>query len=321
MTRRDLLESSLIGSIALNAPAQGASDANSEEVDPVTKWTTIAAYGFRRYPNHERDRWAGPDIVYGRADNIELKLHVFTAGIKPDMRPTLMYIHGGGWVHLMKEDRILYLLPYLAQGMNTVNVDYRLAYQSRAPGAVEDCRTALHWVHQNAEEYGFDLSKLVVAGESAGGHLALMTGMLTADAGFDNVCAWSVGNRPVTVAAIVNFFGPTDMTSFVEGPHTAAFALEWFGSMPGRAELAKRISPLNYVRLGLPPIITIHGEADHSVPFEQALRLHDALEKVGVPHQLVRVPGAQHGCENWTPAQQLHAQTAIFKFLRDHKVL
>ena len=48
--------------------------------------------------------------------------------------------------------------------MNTVNVEYRLAPESLAPAAVEDCRCALHWVYQNAEKYGFDTTKLVVSG-------------------------------------------------------------------------------------------------------------------------------------------------------------
>ena len=63
--------------------------------------------------------------------------------------------------------------------MNVVNVEYRLASVSLAPAAVEDCRCALHWVYDHAPEYGFDISKLVVEGHSAGGHLSLMTGMLT----------------------------------------------------------------------------------------------------------------------------------------------
>jgi acetyl esterase/lipase len=321
MIRRDFLERSLIGGMALNADGEAYAAASVEEPDAVTKWTTLAAYGFRRYPNHEHDRWAGPDIIYGRADNIDLTLHVFTAGAKPETRPTLIYIHGGGWVHLMKEDRILYLLPYLAQGMNAVNVDYRLAHQSRAPAAVEDCRTALQWVHKNADEYGFDRDRIVVAGESAGGHLALMTGMLTPEAGFDNPCAWSIGELPLRVAAIVDVFGPTDLTYYLQPPHTMPWALEWFGSNPERMEVARRISPLTYVRSGLPPTITIHGEADRSVPYEQSVRLHDALDRVGVPHRLVGVPDAPHGWENWSPDQRLQAQMAILNFLREHKVL
>jgi acetyl esterase/lipase len=73
-------------------------------------------------------------------------------------------------------------------GMNVVNVEYRLASIALAPAAVEDCRCALRWVIQHAKEYGIDANRIVVSGESSGGHLALMTGMLPASAGLDRQC-------------------------------------------------------------------------------------------------------------------------------------
>src|SRR5207253_767399 len=222
--------------------------AYAQELDPVTAWATHAAYELRFFPDHERSPLAGSGIVYGRASNIDLKLDVITPGPETVVRPTLIYIHGGGWVHLAREDRLLWLLPYWAQGMNTVNVDYRLANQALAPAAVEDCRCALRWVYRHAKEYGFDTSKLVVAGESAGGHLALMTGMLDSSAGFDNSCIWSAGHDPIKVAAIVNFFGFTDLVDVLDGPNRRAFAEEWFGSLPNCMDLAKKLTNLTYIR-------------------------------------------------------------------------
>ena len=83
---------------------------------------------------------------------------------------------------------MLRALPYLEMGFAVVNVTYRLARVSEAPAAVEDCRCALRWVIQNAKEYGLDVNRLVVTGYSAGGHLALTTGMLPASAGLDRQC-------------------------------------------------------------------------------------------------------------------------------------
>ena len=87
-----------------------------------------------------------------------------------------------------KESTLLYGLPYMAHGMNFINVEYRMAPESLAPAAVEDCRCALHWAYDHAQDYGIDTSKIVVSGHSAGGHLALMTGLLTPKDGFDNSC-------------------------------------------------------------------------------------------------------------------------------------
>ena len=71
--------------------------------------------------------------------------------------------------------------------------------------------------------------------------------------------------------------------------------MSWIGSATNREEIAKRVSPLTYVRPGLPPVLTIQGDADPVVPYSHSLRLNDALEKAGVPHQLITVPGGKHG--------------------------
>ena len=61
--------------------------------------------------------------------------------------------------------------------------------------------------------------------------------------------------------------------------------------MSNAEQLAKQVSPVNYVRAGLPPIITIHGELDDVAPYSHAVRLHSLLDKAGVPNQLVTIRG------------------------------
>jgi acetyl esterase/lipase len=297
-----------------------ASVMHAQELDPVTKWATIAQYEFPLSTN----------ISYQRANNVELKLDVITAGPRSVPRPTLIYFHGGGWLEGSKDGALFYMLPYLARGMNAVNVEYRMAPESLAPAAVEDARCALHWVYDHAQEYGFDTSRLVVSGHSAGGHLALMTGMLTPSAGFDNECRrltqdWR-GNtiEDVKVAAIINFFGPTDVPKLLEGPAARNFAIRWLGNQPNRMEVASRVSPLSYVRPGLPPILTIMGDKDPIVAYSQGVSLHKALDGAGVPNQLLTILDGGHGSTppfDWTRDQNLRAQSAVFLFLEKHGVL
>ena len=231
----------------------------------------------------------------------------------------MLYIHGGGWVHYTKDNMIFSLLPYLTRGMDVVNVDYRQANQARAPAAVEDCRCALHWVVRHAKEYGFDTQRLVVAGGSAGGHLALMTGMLSEKAGFDDACAFSIGQQPVKVAAIVDFFGPTDLQEILQPPNERSWADEWFAGVSDRTELAKRLSPLTYVAPGLPPTIMIHGTADDAVPYEQSVRLHHALDSAGVSNELITIANGGHG--SYPDNEKLRAQAEVFRFLEKQGVL
>ena len=101
-----------------------------------------------------------PNIVYKRASNFECKLDVIMARDTSRPRPTLLFTHGGGWIQGVKENRALIFLPYLARGMNVVNIEYRLSDVALAPAAVEDSRCALRSIYANAKEYGFDVNRL-----------------------------------------------------------------------------------------------------------------------------------------------------------------
>jgi hypothetical protein len=167
------------------------------------------------------------NVVYKVANRYEAKLDVYHPSHPASPTPVLMMIHGGGWLFGSKEDSVLYLLPYLQMGFAVVNVEYRMGSVSLAPAAVEDCLCALHWIGRNAKKYAFDLGKLVITGGSAGGHLALTTAMIPPSAGFENECAYEddqgwtgtfVDSRP-KVAAVVNWFGITDVADMIQGPN------------------------------------------------------------------------------------------------------
>ena len=233
-----------------------------------------------------------PNVTYGTANNRENKVDLYLPRGVDGPVPVLMYIHGGGWVGGSKEGNVLRLLPWLERGWAVVNVQYRLGAVSLAPAAVEDCLCALRWVIRNAERYDIDTSRIVTTGNSAGGHLALTTGMVPAAAGLDRQCP---GNEELAVAAIINWYGITDVGDLLDGPNTKSYAVQWMGSMPDRHEIAERVSPLTYVRSGLPPILSIHGDADPTVPYQHGVQLHEELSRVGVTNQLHTVPGGRHG--------------------------
>jgi acetyl esterase/lipase len=251
-----------------------------------------------------------PNITYLTANNWEAKLDLYLPKELSGPNPTLIYIHGGGWTGGSKEGSLFTFMPYLEKGWSVVNVEYRLARVSLAPAAVEDCLCALRWVMHNAKTYNFDTNNLVVTGNSAGGHLALTTGMLPASAGLDRECP---GPEQLKVSAIVNWYGITDVEDLLDGPNMKTYAVTWLSSMENRREIARRVSPIHYVRAGLPPVITIHGDADPTVPYSHAVRLREALQKVEVPNQLITIPGGHHG--NFTREQTLRAYSEIEKFL------
>jgi acetyl esterase/lipase len=154
-----------------------------------------------------------PNITYLTANNWEAKLDVYQVRDATTPNPTLVYFHGGGWVAGSKEASSLTFLPFLSMGWNVVNVEYRLAKISLAPAAVQDALCALRWVHRNGKEYNVDTNRLVVMGNSAGGHLALTTGMSPASESLDSLCP---GNEELKVAAVINWYGITDVNELLE---------------------------------------------------------------------------------------------------------
>lgn len=301
------LTAMLIALIALTVAAPFRAQAQTSATD----WPSIVG--------NEYDVEA--NVTYQVANQYESKLDIYRPRHADKPVPTVIYIHGGGWVGGTKEGVVLRLLPYMKLGMAVVNVEYRLARVSLAPAAVADCRCALRWVLNHADEYNFDTSRLVVTGGSAGGHLSLMTGMLDPAAGLDNECpaGGDAANTPMKVAAIVNYYGITDVKDLLSGPNRKTYAVRWLGSLANAGEVAKRVSPLTYVRKGLPPVLTIHGDADPTVPYQHAVRLHQGLDKAGAPNQLLTIPGGKHG--GFTNEETVKIQKTIEAFLTKHGVL
>jgi len=270
------------------------------QLSPQATWATHAANEYQIFPN----------ITYSVNNNYESKLDIYKRRDVATPQPTLIWIHGGGWTGGAKESAVMSLMPWFEMGWNVVNVEYRLARISPAPAAVEDCLCALRFVAAQARTYAIDTSKLVVSGDSAGGHLALTTGMIPESAGLDRQCP---GAPLPKVAAIIDWYGITDVVDLLDGSNRKAYAVQWLGSLPNREEIARRVSPLTYVVAGLPPVLSIQGDADPTVPYSHSVRLQEALDKVGVAHQLVTIPGGKHG--NFTPEERTTIYLAIHQFL------
>ena len=271
---------------------------------PAGDASTFAAYvgtGYRTVPN----------ITYTTASGVELKLDFYRPAQASGALPTAIFMHGGGYrIGSRKEASALSLMPYIHMGWNAVNVEYRASGIALAPAAVEDVRCALRWVVRNAKEYNVDTERIVLTGQSAGAHLALIGGLAPETAGFDRNCP---GPEPIKVAAVVSWYGVFDYTTLVDDPKRD-YAITWIGGQPNYKEVARRVSPMTYVRAGVPPVIAIHGDADPIVPYDQEVRDIDALKKAGGVAELVTIPGGGHG--NFAREQVLRAWTAIDAFLQ-----
>jgi len=224
-------------------------------------------------------------------------------------RPGVMVIHGGGWIQGDKERMLeTYCLPFIRHGFVVANVEYRLAKTAPAPAAISDVLQAAKWFHDHAAQFNVDPGRILVTGSSAGGHLALMVAMTPASADL---------GPSVKIAGVIDFFGIADVADQLEGANAREYAAQWIPEQPNRMELARQMSPMTYVRKGLPPILSLHGDADPTVPYAQSVNLIKALKGAGGDAELITVPAGRHG---FTPQEMDQLWPEIFKWLKKHKI-
>jgi acetyl esterase/lipase len=231
--------------------------------------------------------------------------------------PGVIMFHGGGWIEGDKQTMSSFYSRFLAHGFLVCNVEYRVADGSAtgaiAPAADQDALLAAKWFWDRLDYYHVDRARYIVTGASAGGQLALMVGMATpaAQLGPTNPTDFSI-------AAIVNGYGPPDVTDLLR--RGTSFAVQWLpANTPNRAALALRVSPLTYARADIPPLITVQGANDNTVPVAENVNLDQVLKAAGADAEIHLVPGAGHGFA--TPATAYpDAEKAMFDFLVKHGI-
>jgi acetyl esterase/lipase len=209
--------------------------------------------------------------------------------------PALVFIHGGAWRSGNKNDYRFYCCRYAERGYVAVTVGYRFTQEAPFPAAVNDAKCAVRWLRANAQQYGVDADKIAVLGGSAGGHLSMMVGYsadmpeLEGDGGHGGVSS--------RVQAVVNLYGPTDMT--VEFAQDKPVVIEFLGGkqFSEAPELWAQASPMTYVTKDDPPTLILHGTTDDVVPVNQADLLAAKLAEIGVPYVYDRLEGWPHAMD------------------------
>jgi len=256
------------------------------------------------------DYTAQLDVVYTRADNWEGKLDVYFPQKSGKPVPMVINIHGGGWNHGVKESQTGFSTFFKA-GFAVANIEYRLTGQATAPAAIEDTRCAIIYLVRNAKPLNIDVNRIVMMGGSAGGHLALMGGLLGNDRRFDGNCK---GTEQIKVFAIIDKYGISDVWDWGYGNKIRSkSAINWLGSKANDEEFAKSVSPINYITRNTPPVFIVHGDADPTVPYQQSVDLHKKLLEAGVKTEFITIPGGLHG--KFDKEQNSMVNKAIINFL------
>ncbi|MDR3620897.1 MAG: alpha/beta hydrolase [Paludisphaera borealis] len=234
------------------------------------------------------------DVTYRVIDGRRLALDLYLpAESGPELRPTIVAVHGGSWVGGSKRDYGPQFARFAKHGFVVAVVDYRLA-RPGAPSwdkAFEDVAAAVDWLGDHAESYAIDAGRLAAIGTSAGGMLAAHLGLGTPVIG---------DKRPRHhVRASVCLSTPTSLAKLITRrslQHDPV--LDLIGHAPGVLETRGwDASPIDHVSAGSRPILLIHGTDDSWVLIDQAREMRDKLERMGIPNRLIEIVGARHGFE------------------------
>jgi acetyl esterase/lipase len=231
-------------------------------------------------------------VEYGRVGDRALLLDIYYRPQAEEKVPVLIFIHGGGWEGGTRDIYHYYMKRYAEKGFVTATISYRLSGEAPFPAAVEDAKCAVRFMRCQADKYGIDTDRIAVIGGSAGGHLSMMIGYSS-----DVPELEGDGGHPThtsRVAAVVNFYGPTDMTT--EFARTKKVVKKFLGgkTYEEAPELYEQVSPLFYLTPDDPPTLTFHGTIDDIVPVSQAEALHKKLDELGIPNEYEAFPGWPH---------------------------
>jgi len=247
-----------------------------QEYSPSSCVDDIMVY-INDYTNHSKE--AQNNLSYqsnlAYSDTIGEVLDYFPA---QSDGPLMVYIHGGYWQKLGKDDSCLMAPGLLAQGINLAVVDYTLAPEASINQMIAQCCRAVAWLTAHAQELGFDASKVMIAGSSAGGHLCASV----LQAAQQNLH----GLNPQSVSGAVLLSGVYDLRPLVDTYINEPLNLT--------TQSATDLSPGLYSNEGFPPCILAYGSNETQEFKRQSEEYHQQLLSDGVNSQCFEVDGRNH---------------------------
>lgn len=209
------------------------------------------------------------DFSYG--PNSSQRLDVYSAE-QPSGRPAplVVMLHGGVWESGSRGDVVKFITNCTSRRYVVAKIGYQVASEAMAPTATEDLRNAIECVRSRAAALDADSRRMLLAGFSAGAHLALLPALAPATA---------IGGPGSRARGIVSFWGITDVVDLWDDNHARSVARRWLPELPGRLALARRLSPINYDVAEAPTCCAVHSVHDNVVPLAHSERLVAKFQK------------------------------------------
>ncbi len=265
------------------------------------------------------------NVEYAQKSDIPLHLQI----IEPSQNrgedtlfPMIIYIQGSAWFQQNTTTGLPQLFRFAQRGFVIASVEYRPSTVAPFPAQIKDTKTALRFMIENAERYHIDPKKIILWGDSSGGHTAVMTGVTLDNADLDDE---SPTDDPIHVNAIVDYYGPTTISKMNEEPSTMdhieptspeGMLIGGVNVLENPEKVAPTV-PMNYIskNRAIPPILIIHGSKDRLVPFGQSVMLFEALKETHHTVECYQLKGADHG---GPPFWAEHVLDIVETFIRIH---
>jgi acetyl esterase/lipase len=258
------------------------------------------------------------DVTFARVGEAALQLDLYVPRTS-NVAGLIVWVHGGAW--RAGSRAAVDVLGLTERGWAIASVDYRLSTVARFPAQVHDIKAAIRFLRGHASEYGYPASPIVIAGSSAGAHLAALVGVSNGNTQLEGAVGADL-KQASDVQAIVSLYGASNLTTILgqSTPHglsVRAPALELLlgGQPDAKVDLARLASPVFHVDARDPPLFAMHGDQDNQMPINQTHELVGAYEKLGLPVRFEVVHGSGHGGPAFTSPDAL---ARIDEFLRRH---
>jgi len=272
---------------------------NNQKVADIVKKTEVwpsgisLPNGIELHENIEKD-----------LNNAQLDVTYFTRSNTTELRPAIVFIHGGSWKGGDKK-HFYRQAAHLAVKHNIfgVCVEYRLSGVAKFPAALEDCKCAIRWTRSVAEKFQIDTDRIGVCGGSAGAHLAALIATTNGVKTYEGTGPYQSFSSNVQMAVLFN--GHFDMNDQLKDHVQDKDMYDFFGGAPWEIpDIYGAASPFLRISKDVPPMLFLHGDNDY-YPHRQSVAMHERLLHYGVYSELEIYKNKPHGWFNLEPDNQI----------------
>ena len=231
------------------------------------------------------------DIVYATQPNLSFDLYQDSQLQDLAARPTIVWIHGGGWIAGSKAHARGYFKLLAAQGFNVIAVQYQFAPHATYPTQLQQIDQALNYITQHAENYQLNPQQLYLAGDSAGANLASHYAALLSNPAFAQQSNLQPTIQHKQLKGLILHCGIYDLKAFVETAPDEMNIVEWgvynlvqayTGDRKQDSEFLKNISPIQHLTANYPAVFISGGNKDFLTETQSMPMLH-ALQQQQIP--------------------------------------